>query len=169
MEKSVLFSCPLGIIYIFLRVPDLYMLSHEDYYNMKYILKDKKITLKYISGTWVPWFFAINEQREEIEEEIREDREDTCRRDYRRDWSFQKVQIPTLEMMEVPDSQNGNMVKTQTSLINEVLLTSNFRTDKYLYGKVEFPRIKIFKTEISVLILTDSNLSSLKYWYETTY
>ena len=24
------------------------MLSHEDYYNMKYILKDKKITLKYI-------------------------------------------------------------------------------------------------------------------------
>ena len=36
---------------ILLRVPDLYMLSHEDYYNMKYILKDKKITLKYISGT----------------------------------------------------------------------------------------------------------------------
>ena len=29
----------------FLRVPDLYMLSHEDYYNMKYILKDKKILL----------------------------------------------------------------------------------------------------------------------------
>ena len=27
---------------ILLRVPDLYMLSHEDYYNMKYILKDKK-------------------------------------------------------------------------------------------------------------------------------
>ena len=52
MEKSVLFfSCPLGIIYIFLRVPDLYMLSHEDYYNMKYILKDKKITREYISGT----------------------------------------------------------------------------------------------------------------------
>ena len=43
------------------------MLSHEDYYNMKYILKDKKITLKYISGTWVHWFFAINEHREEIE------------------------------------------------------------------------------------------------------
>ena len=46
------------------------MLSHEDYYNMKYILKDKKITLKYISGTWVHWFFAINEHREEIEEEL---------------------------------------------------------------------------------------------------
>ena len=45
------------------------MLSHEDYYNMKYILKDKKITLKYISGTWVHWFFAINEHREEIEED----------------------------------------------------------------------------------------------------
>ena len=42
------------------------MLSHEDYYNMKYILKDKKITLKYISGTWVHWFFDINEHREEI-------------------------------------------------------------------------------------------------------
>ena len=43
------------------------MLSHEDYYNMKYILKDKKTTLKYISGTWVHWFFAINEHREKIE------------------------------------------------------------------------------------------------------
>ena len=49
------------------------MLSHEDYYNMKYILKDKKITREYISGTWVHWFFAINEHREDIEEEIIEE------------------------------------------------------------------------------------------------
>ena len=45
MSNFIKFFCPLGIIYTFLRVPDLYMLSHEDYYNMKYILKDKKITL----------------------------------------------------------------------------------------------------------------------------
>ena len=44
------------------------MLSHEDYYNMKNIIKDIKNTLKYISGKWVHWFFAINEHREEIEE-----------------------------------------------------------------------------------------------------
>ena len=75
---------------------------------------------------------------------------------------------PPYKLIDV-SSQNGNMVKTQTSLINEVLLTSNFRTDKYWYGKGEFTRIKIFKTKIYVLILTDSNLSSLKYWYETTY
>ena len=36
-------------------------------------LKDIKNTLKYISGTWVHWFFDINEHREEIEEEIEEE------------------------------------------------------------------------------------------------
>ena len=66
---------------------------------------------------------------EEIEEEIREDREDTWRRDYRRDWSFQKVQIPTLEMMEVPDSQNGDMVKTQICVL--ILTKRNFGPLKY--------------------------------------
>ena len=45
MEKSVLFFLSPRHNLYFLRVPDLYMLSHEDYYNMKYILKDKKILL----------------------------------------------------------------------------------------------------------------------------
>ena len=42
-----------GEIYL-LRAPDLYMLSHEDYYNMKYILKDIKnnsqIYIRYMSS-----------------------------------------------------------------------------------------------------------------------
>ena len=63
----------------------------------------------------------------------------------------------------------------------DVLLNRKIGSAEYWYGKGEFPRIKIFKTQICVLIsmmrkiekinevLTNSNLSPLKYWYETTY
>ena len=58
--------------------------------------------------------------------------------------------------------------------INKVLLdrkngSVDFWIEGTFSGKGEFPRIKIFKTEISVLILTNRNLGALKYWYETTY
>ena len=69
-----------------------------------------------MSGTWVHWFFAINEHREEIEEELKKrlkKRSDKIPGEEIREEIevFQNGQIATLEMMEVPDSQNGNMVR----------------------------------------------------------
>ena len=88
------------------------MLSHEDYYNMKYILKDIKNNYYiYQVHEFIDSLPSMNIEKrlkkrlkkrsdkipgEEIREEIE---------------VLQNGQIATLEMMEVPDSQNGDMVR----------------------------------------------------------
>ena len=77
-----------------------------------------------------------------IEEELKKRSDKIHGEDIREDIEvFQKGQIDTLEMMEVPDSQNGNMVKTQICVL--ILTKRNLGPLKYWYGKGEFHRIKI--------------------------
>ena len=114
--------------------------------------------------------FAINEHREDIEEEIeeeiregiREDREDTWR-EYNENLQnanlcsdFNQPKFGAVKVSVLASFSKGAnrhlrnsytrdykcYEVTKIDCYTEVLLTSNFMTDKYWYGKCGFPRIQ---------------------------